>query len=328
MRRYKVLTCVVLVLFLSWTQVTGVEEKKFNVKADGNPISVCLDFFYNVFSEMVAKPFKEAPKPSPRKMKVFFAGLPRTGTNSLADANGMRLLGFHTMHGFDFLTMTADVKEYFESARTREDGVRLLQVMESKGYDCLGFDMFSWMLEDALDLNRDVKVILTVRDSPKIWAESFASIASHLYFWILRPFTFFQVFRDIAPLFKHLQNYYVGYQPGDGLDVPKSFDQELFMLTYEKHNSWVKRVVPPQNLLVYNIKEGWEPICKFLEVEKCPTGKMPQVGDRRIVDMMSKILWLITTCWQVLLLVPISAAYLLMRRLFSRLGKTAKLKSQ
>ena len=33
---------------------------------------------------------------------------------------------------------------------------------------------------------------------------------------------------------------------------------------YEAHNRRVKEVVPEDRLLVWNIKDGWEPLCKFL----------------------------------------------------------------
>jgi len=34
--------------------------------------------------------------------------------------------------------------------------------------------------------------------------------------------------------------------------------------SYERHIEEVKAHVPPEKLLVYNVKEGWEPLCKFL----------------------------------------------------------------
>ena len=35
---------------------------------------------------------------------------------------------------------------------------------------------------------------------------------------------------------------------------------------YEEHNELVKKTIPKENLLVWNLKEGWEPLCKFLDV--------------------------------------------------------------
>ena len=35
---------------------------------------------------------------------------------------------------------------------------------------------------------------------------------------------------------------------------------------YLSHIIYVKSVVPEDKLLIWNIKDGWEPLCKFLEV--------------------------------------------------------------
>ena len=33
---------------------------------------------------------------------------------------------------------------------------------------------------------------------------------------------------------------------------------------YEEHNEKVQMTIPSENLLVWNLKDGWEPLCKFL----------------------------------------------------------------
>lgn len=40
----------------------------------------------------------------------------------------------------------------------------------------------------------------------------------------------------------------------------------------------VKRTVPPEKLLVFNVKEGWEPLCAFLEVP-VPDEPFPHLND-------------------------------------------------
>ena len=41
----------------------------------------------------------------------------------------------------------------------------------------------------------------------------------------------------------------------------------FFRTRYRQHNLYVKQTCPEENLLVYNVKDGWEPLCKFLGVE-------------------------------------------------------------
>ena len=48
-----------------------------------------------------------------------------------------------------------------------------------------------------------------------------------------------------------------------------------------KHNLYVKSVVPREDLLIWNVKDGWEPLCTFLGKE-IPVGPIPhenQTGD-------------------------------------------------
>ena len=50
---------------------------------------------------------------------------------------------------------------------------------------------------------------------------------------------------------------------------------------YEAHNAKVKATIPPENLLVWNLKDGWEPLCKFLgkPVPDKPIPRENQTGD-------------------------------------------------
>ena len=47
------------------------------------------------------------------------------------------------------------------------------------------------------------------------------------------------------------------------------------------YNNWVnyvKETVPPSRLLIFEPKEGWEPLCKFLD-QPIPEGPFPHVND-------------------------------------------------
>ncbi|HYB22666.1 MAG TPA: sulfotransferase, partial [Solirubrobacteraceae bacterium] len=54
------------------------------------------------------------------------------------------------------------------------------------------------------------------------------------------------------------------------------------------HEERVKRDVPPERLLVWEVGEGWEPLCEFLEVD-VPDEPLPHANDRatfleRVID--------------------------------------------
>ena len=51
------------------------------------------------------------------------------------------------------------------------------------------------------------------------------------------------------------------------------------------YNNWVKEVkeiVPAERLLVYSVKEGWEPICRFLDLQ-VPDQPFPNVNDSNVM---------------------------------------------
>lgn len=48
---------------------------------------------------------------------------------------------------------------------------------------------------------------------------------------------------------------------------------------YTEHYEHIKTLVPPENLLEYHVKEGWEPLCKFLD-KSIPEGDIPRLNSR------------------------------------------------
>ena len=58
-----------------------------------------------------------------------------------------------------------------------------------------------------------------------------------------------------------------GHEPRPDQYLNQSFLAEVYL----DHNEHIKAVVPPDRLLVFNVKDGWAPLCEFLGVP-IPTG--------------------------------------------------------
>ena len=63
---------------------------------------------------------------------------------------------------------------------------------------------------------------------------------------------------------------------------------EQLIEAFVSHNEEVKRAVPPERLLVWEVTEGWEPLCAFLGVD-VPSQPLPRANDRetftgRVID--------------------------------------------
>ena len=56
-------------------------------------------------------------------------------------------------------------------------------------------------------------------------------------------------------------------KPGNKIPKP---DKVNAIASYEEHNKRVRETIPSERLLEYDVKQGWEPLCKFLEVDECP----------------------------------------------------------
>jgi len=52
---------------------------------------------------------------------------------------------------------------------------------------------------------------------------------------------------------------------------------------YERHYDHVRSLVPPERLLEYHVKDGWEPLCKFLGVPE-PDVQFPKGNDQETLN--------------------------------------------
>jgi hypothetical protein len=112
----------------------------------------------------------------------------------------------------------------------------------------------------------DAKFILTHR-SKESWAESFGSTIYKLL-----------AEREKAPPPVHAWlNMVVKTIKKSGF--PMGLDYAGLAERYEAHNQAVQDLIPAGQLLVYQVKEGWEPLCKFLNVE-VPATEFPRTNNR------------------------------------------------
>ncbi len=56
-------------------------------------------------------------------------------------------------------------------------------------------------------------------------------------------------------------------------------DKVAAIVRYHEHVEEIKAAVPPERLLIFKVDQGWEPLCKFLDVE-VPKSEFPNVNNR------------------------------------------------
>jgi hypothetical protein len=212
-----------------------------------------------------------APQTGPG-LQVIGAGFGRTGTNSLKVA--LEKLGFDPCHHMQELFTHRDQAPTWQAAYRGEtiDWPRFLADYRA----CVDWPACTFYRE-LMDAFPDAKVLLSVRD-PERWYESaretiytFPSITPR---WLLR----------VAP---PLRAILATAQPiWDKVFDGRFGDKAHALAVFEAHYAEVERVVPPERLLVYEVTQGWEPLCEFLGVP-VPDEQFPRLNDRE--EMLKRI---------------------------------------
>ena len=133
----------------------------------------------------------------------------------------------------------------------------------------------------------DAKVLLTVRD-PQRWYDS---TYETIYQLSARPQWFSRFIPPIRDAMKMVRTS-LWY----GLFQGRFEESDFAIQVFNEHIEEVKSFVPADKLLVYSVKEGWEPLCTFLDVP-IPDTEFPHVNDRNMIKRALLVLrtlsWLI-----------------------------------
>jgi hypothetical protein len=124
----------------------------------------------------------------------------------------------------------------------------------------------------------DAKVILTERDNAEQWFRSSLSTVIR-YADLMIPQTWFArlqaLFSPADPKGLHLVELIMRHAPMfDALWRDYRNGTSTAKQLYHDYNAEIKRLVSEERLLVFNVKEGWAPLCKFLK-EEVPDTEFP-----------------------------------------------------
>jgi hypothetical protein len=202
-------------------------------------------------------------------LKVIGAGFGRTGTLSLKVALEQLGLG-PCYHMVECLPRGPEHwQKWIDAASGKPDWNSLFDGFEST------VDFPSCSSYKALTAHHpDAKVILTVRD-PERWFESTQDtiFAPH---WI-----------------KYLRNVEMGkfiqLTVNDYLQ-DRMHDKAHLIQRFQEHIEEVRNTIPASRLLVFEVKEGWGPLCEFLELPE-PDADFPFLNDEEATkEIINKII--------------------------------------
>ncbi len=204
-------------------------------------------------------------------MKVIGAGFARTGTISTKAA--LEQLGFGPC--------------YHMSVAEKEPAHLALWDGAAKGF-LIDWDRIFDGYESTVDwpgcafyaeLMRaypTAKVVLTVRE-PEQWYESLRSTIYPLYKIAIAS-------RWTAPVVRFPHRDLLASMTRnvvwDGTFRGRFEDRREAIAAFERHVQEVIRQVPADRLLIFEVKDGWRPLCEFLGVEAPADRPFPHLNDR------------------------------------------------
>jgi len=204
-------------------------------------------------------------------MKLIGAGFGRTGTLSLKKA--LELIGFGPCYHMDEMIRFPKHMDVWRSAM---DGKPVnWDDIFAEYQSTLDFPA-SLYYRELLAAYPDAKVILTVRE-PERWYQSMYETAytmMELYTpaWVKKYVPQYKRFADL-----------IDTMIWNGLFNGRFADKAHAIQIFNAHIEQVKQNIPSEKLLIFNVKEGWEPLCTFLRIP-IPEGiPFPHINDHETV---------------------------------------------
>ncbi len=206
-------------------------------------------------------------------MKVIGAGFMRTGTLSTQAA--LQRLGYPCYHMKE-VTMAKGHLDRWHAFVNR--GVAMDWQVLFEDYQATVDMPGCAYYEELMNEFPDAKVLLNVRD-PEKWHASLMTLAGAQN--KLRPLT--PIIPKLRKFFRFVDKIFENVFKGDD-------SKENCIRVFNAHIEAVRQRVPADRLLVFQVQDGWEPLCEFLGHE-VPDEPFPHLneGDATLHEMFRKI---------------------------------------
>ncbi|KIW26826.1 uncharacterized protein PV07_06629 [Cladophialophora immunda] len=218
---------------------------------------------------------------STAEFEVVGLGLSRTGTTSLREA--LTMLGFGPVHHGVEIYRRPDHRERViefmhwlnqhprESETAGDEMKKRLRAL-TRGYRSTMDGPMCDLIPEAIATYPEAKFILTVRDSEESWWRSWMESVGHHFGTGPRR----HVYRTLISSVRLLRRM-------DDMcrEIRIRLERDWGSIgphMYGLHNQRVRELVPEGQLLEYNVKEGWGPLCAFLGVD-VPDRPFPKLNE-------------------------------------------------
>lgn len=246
----------------------------------------------NSHDEYVASPT------CPAHLEVIGAGLSKTGTQSTKfafESLGYKVYNVESMMYYKHLDLVTSIYE----STTLEERHEKIKVFNSKiletGSTVVLDIPCNFLYKELFELNPQAQVLLTTRDTAQKWTQSiqktfhaFAPLITWPYSWFFDLETYSRMiwFKEcehgidvwrpwFLPWVKIAHRYYMT-------------DESKCRSMYETHIQDVQAIIPPTQLVLYNVKEGWPKLVRMLNYTNSETlPPFPNVNQGADMDTIS-----------------------------------------
>jgi Sulfotransferase domain len=206
-------------------------------------------------------------------MQVIGAGLPRTGT--LTQKLALEQLGFGP--SYHWVDLLADLNRVEQWDRALDGGAPWGEIFA--GYNSTVDWPGGFFYRELSVAYPAAKVVLSVRD-PERWEASFRETIWNMCFGDNLIHHLSAARAKIDPQWeRYLRLVDRMFWTGQGTFASGNAQPQELIAAMERHHDAVTRDIAPERLLVWDVSDGWGPLCEFLEVP-VPDEPMPHANDR------------------------------------------------
>jgi Sulfotransferase domain len=207
-------------------------------------------------------------------MKVIGAGLPRTGT--LSQKVALEMLGFGPCyHMVNVLTNLPLTEQWAEAIDGQADWDAIFGEHEST-VDWPG----SFFYRELAETYPDAKVVLSVRD-PEAWEKSMLDTIWDLFHGHSLMTHLSKAREQIDPEWRAFTQLMQRMWAAQGVFSGAELRPGQLAEAIARYQGQVQRNIPEDRLLLWNVQEGWEPLCRFLDVD-VPQAQFPRLNDSKM----------------------------------------------
>ena len=206
-------------------------------------------------------------------MRLIGAGLPRTATTTQMIA--LEMLGLPCYHMRD---MMGDLERSVPQWRAALEGNGDWdELFEGKDSTVDWPAAYHW--RELMDVYPDAKILLSVRSADS-WVQSMENTINQIFFGDTLMHHLARAQYAIDPVYAAWIDLLTEMNWSDehGAWAGTNGEPGPMAEAMERWNQAVIDTVPEERLLVWNPKDGWEPLCEFVEVP-VPEAPLPNVND-------------------------------------------------